>query len=157
MVKRPIRRELVVPVDTARLAEVRRAASETALAAGFDEAEARLIALAVDDAVTNVIRHSYRAAEHPEAQWVEVTLSADDERLEVLVRDTGAAIDLGRVPQFVDINEHVRRGRRGGLGIFLMRRIMDEVNYLFRRGEQNELRMVKYIDRSRRTAKNDSA
>jgi anti-sigma regulatory factor (Ser/Thr protein kinase) len=44
-----------------------------------------------------------------------------------------------------DIAEHVAAGRRNGLGIFLMRQIMDEVKYTFVQGFRNELRMVKYV------------
>ena len=55
----------------------------------------------------------------------------------------------------VDIQEHVREGRKGGLGIFLIRRIMDEVRYAFQEGMHNELMLVKYIDNSESKAKSN--
>ena len=37
------------------------------------------------------------------------------------------------------------KGNTGGLGIFLMRRIMDEIHYSYKQGVHNELRMVKFV------------
>jgi len=44
-----------------------------------------------------------------------------------------------------DMKDHVQRGHKKGLGIFLMRQIMDEVRYKFRDGVKNELTLVKFI------------
>ena len=44
-----------------------------------------------------------------------------------------------------DLEKYVRTGKKQGLGIYLMRRIMDEVRYEFIRGVRNELRMTKYV------------
>lgn len=157
-VSRRFRKHMSIPVDTAHLAEVRRIVEEAARAAAFAETEAHLIALAVDEAVTNVIKHSYSGGKKVEVEGkVDLFLSADGERLEVLVRDTGESINLKKLSEDLDIGEHVRQGRKSGLGIYLMRRIMDEVDYSFRRGEVNELRMVKYVDRSSKAAKNELA
>ena len=43
------------------------------------------------------------------------------------------------------MREHVKIGSKKGLGIFLMRQIMDEVRYQFKEGISNELLLVKYI------------
>ncbi len=64
----------------------------------------------------------------------------------------GRPFDPGTVPD-VDLQEHVRHGRKGGLGIFLIRRIMDEVTYSFQAGAPNELRLVKFVDNSQGKAK----
>ena len=51
---------------------------------------------------------------------------------------------LGLIPD-PDMKEHVQRGHKKGLGIFLMRQIMDEVRYKFKDGVKNELTLVKFI------------
>lgn len=151
-----IYKKMTLPAETSRLAEVRRIVEEAACAASFEVRMAHLIALAVDEAVTNVVKHSYKNIE-PGMETVELLIESDENSLAVTVRDTGESFDPVKVSPVTDMREHVRCGKKSGLGIFIMRRIMDEVSYSFRRGELNELRMVKYIDRSKTKAKNGSA
>ena len=46
-----------------------------------------------------------------------------------------------------NLKDHVREGRKHGLGIFLIRQIMDEVSYSTSDDGMNELRMVKFAKR----------
>ena len=43
--------------------------------------------------------------------------------------------------------------RVGGLGIYLMKALMDEVNYLSKPGGENEVAMVKYLLKKKSTTK----
>ena len=43
----------------------------------------------------------------------------------------------------IDIQSHVAAGKAGGLGVFLMRKIMDQVDYQYRNGKKNQLTLVK--------------
>jgi serine/threonine-protein kinase RsbW len=61
-----------------------------------------------------------------------------------MIRDTGRVFNPESIPN-PDMKEHVQRGHKKGLGIFLMRQIMDEVRYKFRDGVKNELTLVKFI------------
>ena len=45
----------------------------------------------------------------------------------------------------LDINEHLRLGLDGGLGMFLMRKVMDEVRYASTSRYTNELDMIKFL------------
>ena len=156
-------REMTVPADTACLAQVRQAVIEV-LGEVFSPVKANMIALAVDEAVANIVEHAYQVdgAEVPggpdprggesgggpgtvRANTIQVVLDANAQRFEVLIRDCGMGFDPREAPE-VDVREHVKSGRKGGLGIFLMRRIMDEINYTFKHGVQNQLQMIKYID-----------
>ena len=144
-----IHRELSVPANTSYLAQVRQAVTEVLGKDMFTPVKANLVALAVDEAVANIMEHAY---EHLEAQArvtkdVQVILDATPERLLVIIRDHGMAFDPRKAPD-VDMREHVKKGNTGGLGIFLMRRIMDEIHYSYKQGVHNELKMVKYVDRS---------
>lgn len=143
-----IHRELTVPSDTSYLSQVREAVTAVVGQGVFPAVQANLIALAVDEAVANIIEHAYatdRATGN--AREIEIILRLDAVRFEVLIRDRGTAFDPRGVPD-VDVREHVKAGRKGGLGIFLMRRIMDEINYSYKHGVHNELQMIKYIDAS---------
>ncbi len=99
------------------------------------------IILAVDEAVSNIIEHAY---EENREGTIDVEVNADEERFEVLIRDSGKHFNPEAV-QSVDIEQHVKAGKRHGLGIFIMRQIMDEVEYRYKEGCENELRLVKYL------------
>ena len=61
----------------------------------------------------------------------------------VVIRDHGRPFDPGRVPA-PDLESPISRRQVGGLGIYLMRRLMDEVRFRFDRNG-NELTLVKCI------------
>ena len=140
-----VHRELIVPLDTACLAQVRKAVLEVAGRGLFQPSVVNLIALAVDEAVANVMEHAYQEYASARNKEIEIVLNCDPARFEVLIRDKGRPFDPNLVPS-VDIQDHVRKSQTGGLGIFLMRKIMDEVNYSFKQGLHNELQMIKYVD-----------
>ena len=141
-----IKKDLSVPNDLAYLSVVRDTVLEVANKSRLAAGEAHLVSLAVDEALANVMEHAYIDAPPEVKQVIEIQLAADEQRIEVRIRDFGSAFDPGQLPD-VDLREHVRQGKRGGLGVFLMRKIMDEVEYKFEAGKHNELYMVKYIDK----------
>jgi len=135
--------ELIVPSDTTYLSKVRQAVLGVLSNGLFDAKKAGLIALAIDEAVANIMEHAYTSAREGDRKDIEIVLKSSATRFEVLIRDRGAAFDPRVVPD-VNVKEHVKQGRKGGLGIFLMRKIMDEINYSFKQGVHNELQMIKY-------------
>jgi serine/threonine-protein kinase RsbW len=145
---RTIQRELTVPSDTRYLAKVRQAVMETLGNSALPPVKANLVALAVDEAMANIIEHAYNrqpSEGSAVSEDITVELRLTPQRFEIIIRDRGPSFDPRVVPP-VDLREHVRAGNKGGLGIFLIRRIMDEVNYSYRDDRLNELRLVKYID-----------
>jgi serine/threonine-protein kinase RsbW len=149
-----IEKQMTVPNDTAYLAEIRQTVLEMIGGNFFPQGQAQLVALAVDEAVANVMEHAYENAPDNGSgdQLVEIKICRTDRKFEVIILDKGQRFDPHTVPD-VDIEDHVRKGRKGGLGIFLIRRIMDEVNYSFKKGVHNELQLVKYVDNSSGAAK----
>jgi serine/threonine-protein kinase RsbW len=148
-------RELSVPLDTTYLSTVRKAVVEIAVGARFSAQQANMIALAVDEALANIMEHAFPEIESGSAgQQIELILDANSTRFEALVRDHGTHFDPREAPE-IDMQEHVKAGRKGGLGIFLMKRIMDEIHYTLKPGSHNELVMVKYVDSSKPTAKSN--
>jgi serine/threonine-protein kinase RsbW len=101
------------------------------------------IILAVDEAIANVIEHAYGS----EKGLVQITFTLDEEKLEVDVCDHGADFKPN-VKKDPDINDHIRLGLKGGLGMFLMRRVMDEVAYSTTTEYQNNLAMIKFLPQS---------
>jgi len=116
---------LRVPSDTSLLGLVRELTKKAAVEAGFEPAVADRIALAVDEATTNVIEHAYRGA--PDR---EIELRFDDRGgvFRVDVVDSGEMVDPRSVPR-VDLDRYARERRTGGLGVHLMEKIMDSVTF----------------------------
>lgn len=95
---------------------------------GFDDNEASRIALAIDEALANVIRHAYhRAPDGPIRLRVwpwSCTIDGPAEGIIVAIEDEGPQID----PESIrgrDLDDV----RPGGLGVFIMREIMDGVRF----------------------------
>lgn len=142
-----IHRELVVPNDTQYLVAVREEATRVVAESAFPDRDRKLIVIAVDEAVTNIMEHAYDNDLEGELD-VELILEADATRFEVIIRDSGKEFDPSSV-NIPDITAHVKKGSKHGLGIFLIRQIMDEINYNFVHGVRNELQMIKYVDRKK--------
>ena len=76
---------------------------------------------------------------------IDIEIQVDAHLFQVVLRDSGLCFDPKQIPE-PDLQYQVATGQRHGLGIFLMRRFMDEVEYLFKEGVRNELRMTKHLD-----------
>ncbi|NIM10738.1 MAG: ATP-binding protein [Candidatus Aminicenantes bacterium] len=90
----------------------------------FSTAESRKIALAVDEAITNVIKHSYKNAIDKD---IKLEFYSSSEGLKVKIIFTGVPPVLERVG--VNLSRMIKAKSKGGLGVELMRRIMDSVEY----------------------------
>ena len=130
-----------VPSETSHLALVRDLTKRMAEAAGFPEATADRLALAVDEATTNVIEHAYEGAADKE---IELRFEDRGAEFRVELIDTGKMIDPRTVPR-VDLEKFVTERRTGGLGMHLMEKIMDSCTFR-RSGRRNVCLLVKRKD-----------
>lgn len=105
--------------------------------AGLDECTTHAIVMATDDATNNVMRHAHDG--HPEA-LIQIQCRRDPEGIEVRLIDEGGPFDLNAVPH-LDTAEL----RVGGRGVFLMRKLMDELSCQPHGPRGNTLRMVKRL------------
>lgn len=129
-----------VPVETAQLQRIRAFVREKAGTLGFCDDDMAKIELAVDEACANVIEHAYTDHEGS----FRLCLRLDYQKLTVIVTDYGDAFDPTLVKE-PDMQEYLAAYRVGGLGIYLMRNLMDEVDYDIQPGVKNEVRMIKYL------------
>jgi serine/threonine-protein kinase RsbW len=128
---------------TERLIAVRDFVSAAAREFGFADEEISKIALAVDEACTNVIKHAY---EFDSGKQITVTVKRGDDAFEVTIRDTGKQFDATNL-QPPDMKEYLSHFRRGGLGVYLMKTLMDKIEYKFEPGQPNEVCLTKYLSR----------
>lgn len=110
-----------------------------AVGSGFPETEADSLAMAINEAAANVIRHTY--ANREDARLALEFLRFPD-RLEFLLEDWGPKVRVECIrPRPLD------EVRPGGLGTFLINTLMDACSFDPSFTEGNRLRMVKYFPR----------
>ncbi|XWN37008.1 MAG: ATP-binding protein [Balneola sp.] len=131
---------LSVEASTSQLAKVRDFVAEHAESLGLSEKEIGNIRLAVDEAYTNIIKHAYK---NFPAKPVEIELGSDNSQLWISIKDEGESFDPGAYNE-PDIRERIKNKQRGGMGVYLIRKLMDNVQYN-RSGHMNEIRMIKHL------------
>ena len=132
---------LQIESRTERLIVVRDFVSEAAREFGFPDEDISKIALAVDEACTNVIKHAYK---FDPAKKLTISVKRGNGAFEVSIQDTGRRFNP-TILQPPDMKEYLTHFRRGGLGVHLMKALMDKVEYNFEPGKPNEVRLVKYL------------
>ena len=120
---------------------VREFVSASARKFGFSDEEVSKIALAVDEACTNVIKHAYKFDPTKE---ITVTVKPRGRTFEVSIKDHGKQFNPSDILA-PDMKEYLSHFRRGGLGIYLMKSLMDKVEYDIEPGKKNEVRLIKYL------------
>ena len=116
-----MRVRFAMPSDPKYLPVVRGAIGPLAAAIGWDECDCRAITLAVDEALTNVIRHAYHS--RPDG-LMELECRETAEGMEITLRDSGEAPDKSSI-----CARELGCDQPGGLGTHIIRTVMDSVSY----------------------------
>ena len=135
------RQRLTITNDLAYLAQVRELVRSGVQRGEFPAHYLNRLQIAVDEAVTNIIEHGY-ARQPRGSATIDLTVQVSAEAFLIEIIDQGAAFDPRSLSD-VDIAAHAASGRSGGLGVFLMRKIMDRVDYRHQTGQPNRLLLVK--------------
>ncbi len=139
----PLRFQLRLTSDPRLLAVVRSVVSEFAAVWAFDDEACRRITLAVDEALSNIIRHAYKNQCDRE---IELDCEARSDCVEFTLVDHGEPLDPARF-----CSQPLDAIAIGGRGTHLIRQIMDEVRYE-RVAEGNRLCLRKYLPGARSKA-----
>lgn len=138
------KRTLKIDSRTEHLVSVREFVSQAAVTSGFSEEDVSKIALAVDEACTNVIKHAYKY--NPDKN-ISISVSETNDEFVITIVDNGKQFDPQRL-KTPDMKEYLSQYKRGGLGVFLMKSLMDKVEYEIEPGIRNRVRLVKNIPRT---------
>ena len=130
---------LTIPSDLHLLALARAFVEAICQVAGFDERQTHAVVLAADEATNNAMRHAH--ADRPDAP-LQIQCLILAHGLEVRIHDEGDPFDLDAV-ESLDPAEC----RAGGRGVFLMRKLMDELTCEPRPEGGNTVRLVKRFAR----------
>lgn len=140
--KRPML-ELRFPSDSRYLHMVHQLTRRLAASTGFEEAEAENIALAVDEATTNIMQHAYHGATD---QQIEIHFDPEGESLDILILHEGEGLETVPIPEF-DLGKLVAERRKGGLGLYIMKQMMDDLQFGKADSGKNTCAMVRYKKR----------
>jgi anti-sigma regulatory factor (Ser/Thr protein kinase) len=92
---------------------------------GFSDKEIYNIKLATDEAASNIIEHAYEGVRNG---IIEISCGLQKNSIIIILVDHGESFDPSAVPM-PDLKADLSERQVGGLGIFLMRKLMDEVRY----------------------------
>jgi serine/threonine-protein kinase RsbW len=121
------------------LAEVRDFVAKHATDFGFKKQDVADIRLAVDEAYTNIIKHAYKKDER---KSVDIELGYNNSsEFWISLLDTGDAFDPSDYSK-PDVRKKIKEKKRGGVGVYLIKKLMDSVEYRTE-GSVNEIRMTK--------------
>lgn len=133
-----IKHTITVHASTEHLAKVRDFVATHASDFGFSEPAIADIRLAVDEAFTNIIEHAY---DNDAQQTVAIALGHDGQTFWISLCDTGKSFTLADYKK-PDLEEKIKQKKRGGVGVYLIKKLMDDVEYL-QQNSRNEIHMTK--------------
>jgi len=128
--------------DLRNLTEIRQFVESSATALAVEPAAIPDLVLAVDEAATNIIVHGYR----DQGGEIEIEIDRKRDTLYICLRDQAAPFDPTQAPA-PNLELPLEERLPGGLGIYLIRRIMDRVTHRLRPGGGNELILAKKLQR----------
>lgn len=121
------------------LDEIREYVGNIAREGGFGNKDVYNIQLATDEAASNIIEHAY---ENISNGVLELSCGVQGDTIRIILTDHGEPFDPSEIP-LPDLKADLSDRKIGGLGIFLMRKLMDEVHYESRTDKSNTLTMIK--------------
>jgi serine/threonine-protein kinase RsbW len=131
--------KMTFPARFEFLDEIREFVAEIAREGGFNEKEIYSLQLAADEAATNIIEHAYEGVEDAD---FDVTCEMDGDVFVITMRDTGRPFNPSNV-RLPNLKADLSERKIGGLGVYLMRKLMDEVHYISHPRTGNLLTMTK--------------
>ena len=134
------KQSLTLPNDVEAVPRLASFVEEVAESHGVDMSVTMSLNLALEEAVVNVINYAYPKGTCGE---IEITASFSDNALVFTISDAGIPFDPTTVSK-PDITLSAEDRPIGGLGIFLVRQIMDEVSYHYQ-DNHNVLTLKKKI------------
>jgi len=127
--------------DEQYLPSIQNLIRETCINAGLSRRDVQAVTLAMEEGVTNIIRHAYLY----EKGIVRIRIVIYKKRIVFSLIDSGRSFQPDSIGR-LDLKKLVASGRKGGLGFYMINKIMDSVEYLSSPGF-NELRMTKMVSR----------
>jgi len=132
---------LCISAELENLPKIRRFIQESAESKEIDADTISDIVLAVDEITTNIIVHGYNGT----GGNIEIKMSKEAGRAIIQVSDQAHPFDPTRLPP-PDISLPLEERTAGGLGVYIAKNLMDEINYKQSKSGENQLTLIKKIN-----------
>ncbi len=132
---------LVAAAELDNLAVIRRFIRESTTALNLTPSQIDDLELAVDELVTNIVRHGYRG----QPGKIEIEVKRNTDAVEICLRDQAPPFDPTLLPP-ANITAPLEERKVGGLGVYLARRLVDTCVHHQTREGGNELTLTKKIN-----------
>lgn len=129
--------EIKISSDPKYLKKVRRKVNQLAKLSGFQKEERYYITLAVNEAVSNIIKHAYHNAK---GRPIIIHGFLKEDRLEIVLRDFGIKANSNKIK-----SRELEDIKPGGLGVHIIKSVMDVVEYDNSIDDGNQLLLAKYL------------
>jgi anti-sigma regulatory factor (Ser/Thr protein kinase) len=131
--------KVLIPAKFEYFEQIRELVDRTAKEAGLNDSEIYKVQLAVDEACSNIVEHGY--GEEGIGNIECMCLNRGD-GIEIVIRDWGSGFDPNGVPE-PKLTQDVEEIKPRGAGIFLIKKLMDKVDFEFSRDKGNTLTIFK--------------
>jgi serine/threonine-protein kinase RsbW len=132
---------LHLPAKLENLGRFKESVADCVSTEGFDQKRIQEIELALEEALVNIFNYAYPE----EAGDVEVNCKIENGQFIIEIIDAGIPFDMTSLSD-PDLTADVDERKIGGLGIFLLKKMVDEVRYR-REKDQNILNLIIKKDR----------
>lgn len=133
--------KILIKSSTKNLAEVRNFIEEKALLIGLDLQVINQIILSVDEACTNIIKYTHN---YNDTNTIELKVSESDNQFQVEIKYKGEGFDPNKV-KTPDMVEYFKNYKVGGLGIPMMKKFMNKIEYNHIKPDLNQLILTKSL------------
>jgi serine/threonine-protein kinase RsbW len=129
--------EMTIGSDIAKIPAVSARLENALQAGGFSAEEILDTQLAVEEVITNIIIHGYKEA----GGEIHIACRIARNAVEIRIRDAAPPFDPLSIPE-PELEGGIDERGIGGLGVYLLRQVMDDISYRYENGE-NILTLVK--------------
>jgi serine/threonine-protein kinase RsbW len=133
--------KISIPSELQYLKSIRKFVRDIISERQFKKVTVEQIVLAVDEACSNIIEHSYKM---DPSKSLSIKINCDEDKSTFVIEDNGIGLNSVKYKK-LDLNKYIKKRREGGLGRYIIENVMDEVKYK-RLKKKNRLSLVKYFD-----------
>ena len=127
--------------STKNLSLVRDFIESKALASGFDESSINQIVMSVDEACTNIIKHAHK---YNENEVIEIETLSSGGQFQIVLKYKGYGFNPNDLRN-PDMKDYFSNFKVGGLGVPIMKKFMNKIEYVRKNSDYNCLTLTKFL------------
>lgn len=133
--------KILLASSTKNLSLLRKFIESKAVDFGFDESTINQIILSVDEACTNIIKHAHH---YNENEQIEIETETDNSEFKIILRYKGRGFDPNDLHN-PDMKDYFNKYKVGGLGVPIMKKFMNKIEYVHKNSDFNSLTLIKIL------------